>query len=160
MNRLPLRDGDSRQFHARPSLYACSGEVLRQLAAHDQGLACLSGCSSDADSASGNLVEVLAEHHSGATQPVNAVYCRNTVVSARAATAIDFLSEQLGNRARPATPGLPQALSPPRCTQPQLRIGVPGGSTRRKNSTLPGLGLTTTGERAASSSGRSALESV
>jgi hypothetical protein len=30
-----------------------------------------------------------------------------------------------------------------------LRIGVPGGSTRRNIATLPGLGFTTTGERAA-----------
>ena len=97
LNHWPLRNGDNRQFHIRPTLYACSGEVLRQLAVHDQGLACLSEFSCDADIASGNLVEVLADHHSGATQPVNAVYYRNTAVSARVASFIDFLSEQLGS---------------------------------------------------------------
>ena len=49
--------------------------------------------------------------------------------------------------------------SPARSRHPQLRIGVPGGSARRKNSTRLRLGLTTTGSRAASSSGRSAEES-
>jgi len=47
--------------------------------------------------------------------------------------------------------------SPPRPTQPQLRIGVPGGNTRRNIATRRRFGLTTTGLRAAFSSGRSAL---
>lgn len=46
--------------------------------------------------------------------------------------------------------------SPPRSAQPQLRIGVPGGSLLRNRPTLPGFGFTTTGAAAASSSGRSA----
>ena len=46
---------------------------------------------------------------------------------------------------------------PPRPTHPQLRIGVPAGSTRRNISTRSALGFTTTGARAALSSGRSAL---
>ena len=47
--------------------------------------------------------------------------------------------------------------SPPRPGQPQLKIGVPAGSTRRNRAMRAGFGLTTTGLRAACSSGRSAL---
>lgn len=46
---------------------------------------------------------------------------------------------------------------PARSLQPQLRIGVPGGNTWRNISTRLALGFTTTGARAACSSGRSAL---
>src|SRR3546814_15536577 len=45
-------------------------------------------------------------------------------------------------------------------SQPQLRTGVPVGSTRRKPSTALSLGLTTTGWLAACSSGRSARLSL
>jgi hypothetical protein len=47
--------------------------------------------------------------------------------------------------------------SPPRPGHPQLRIGVPDGSTLRNISTRDTFGFTTTGLRAALSSGRSAL---
>ena len=47
--------------------------------------------------------------------------------------------------------------SPARPGQPQLRIGVPAGNTRRNIATRPAFGLTTTGRVAACSSGRSAL---
>jgi uncharacterized protein len=47
--------------------------------------------------------------------------------------------------------------SPPRPTQPQLRIGVPGGNTRWNIATRRRFGFTTTGLRAALSNGRSAL---
>lgn len=46
--------------------------------------------------------------------------------------------------------------SPARSAQPQLRTGVPEGSSRRKSSTASDLGLTTTGDSAARSSGMSA----
>jgi hypothetical protein len=49
-----------------------------------------------------------------------------------------------------------QARSPPRDSHPQFRIGVPSGNTLRKYATRDGFGFTTTGLRAACSSGRSA----
>ena len=55
------------------------------------------------------------------------------------------------------TPDSGRPARPPRSLHPQLRIGVPGGSTRRNICTRLAFGFTTTGARAACSSGRSAL---
>jgi IS5 family transposase len=52
---------------------------------------------------------------------------------------------------------LHQTRSPPRPGQPQFKIGVPAGRTRRNIATRFALGFTTTGCCAACSSGRSAL---
>lgn len=79
----------------RPTLGASSGEVLRQLAVNGQGLACLSRFSTEADCRRGALVEVLAAQNTGETQPVHAVYYRNTAVSARISSFIEFLAEAL-----------------------------------------------------------------
>ena len=51
----------------------------------------------------------------------------------------------------------PPGAAPARSSQPQLRIGVPAGNTRRNISTDDAFGLTTTGCCAACSNGRSAL---
>ncbi len=49
-----------------------------------------------ADRASGALVQVLAKETVDVRQPVNAVYYRNTQLSARITSFLDFLSQRMG----------------------------------------------------------------
>ena len=80
-----------------PGLAASSGETLRQLALAGVGMVCLSDFMTAADRASGALVQVLARDTVDVRQPVNAVYYRNTQLSARITSFLDFLAERLAD---------------------------------------------------------------
>ncbi|MEP2613435.1 LysR substrate-binding domain-containing protein, partial [Marinobacter alexandrii] len=78
----------------RPAIRASSGEAVRQLCLRGNGLAYLSRFMVGEDVKQGRLVEVLGEH---LTRPnprelVNAVYYRNTTLSARIQVFLDFFS--------------------------------------------------------------------
>lgn len=84
--------GDGLQI--RPAIRASSGEAVRQLCLRGNGLAYLSRFMVGEDVKQGRLVEVLGEH---LTRPnprelVNAVYYRNTTLSARIQVFLDFFS--------------------------------------------------------------------
>ncbi|GHC42605.1 LysR family transcriptional regulator [Alcaligenes pakistanensis] len=88
---LPAPDG--MPLHIKPTIAASSGETLRQLALEGQGMVCLSDFMTHRDRAEGCLVEVLPKQALEMRQPINAVYYRNTALSARISTFVSYLSE-------------------------------------------------------------------
>lgn len=76
----------------RPSIRASSGEAIRQLCLRGNGLAYLSRFMIGADIKQGNLVELLSDHlvSPNPRELVNAVYYRNTTLSARIQVFLDF----------------------------------------------------------------------
>jgi DNA-binding transcriptional LysR family regulator len=48
------------------------------------------------DREAGTLVEVLAKQNIEHRQPINAVYYRNTAISARIASFVNYLAEAIG----------------------------------------------------------------
>jgi len=96
LNRWPLRGVHGDEWNIAPSLVASSGETLRQLALAGVGIVCLSDFMTAIDRASGALVQVLAKETADVRQPVNAVYYRNTQLSARITSFLDFLSQRMG----------------------------------------------------------------
>jgi DNA-binding transcriptional LysR family regulator len=96
LNDWPLRDEDQGELHIRPTLAAASGETLRQLALAGQGIVCLSDFMTREDRRSGRLVQLLPEETLEVRQSINAVYYRNTALSSRIASFLDYLVECVG----------------------------------------------------------------
>ncbi len=97
LNLWPLPGSDGGYLRITPTVRASSGETLRQLALTGNGIACLSDFMTAADRAAGHLLPLLPAHTQEMLQPVQAVYYRNTAVSARIASFVDFLIEALGD---------------------------------------------------------------
>lgn len=95
LNMWPLLHAGGDRYPARAAVRASSGETIRQLALHGQGIACLSDFMSDADIAEGRLVRLLAGADSGYRQKISAVYYRNTQLARRISCFLDFLHERL-----------------------------------------------------------------
>jgi DNA-binding transcriptional LysR family regulator len=95
LNRWPLRGVHGDEWTITPTVAASSGETLRQLALAGVGIVCLSDFMTEADRTSGALVQVLAKDTADVRQPVNAVYYRNTQLSARITSFLDFLSQRM-----------------------------------------------------------------
>jgi DNA-binding transcriptional LysR family regulator len=95
LNRWPLRGVHGDEWAIAPTLAASSGETLRQLALAGAGIVCLADFMTGADRASGALVQVLAKDTVDVRQPVNAVYYRNTQLSARITSFLDFLTQRM-----------------------------------------------------------------
>ncbi|SEW25230.1 LysR family transcriptional regulator [Luteibacter sp. 329MFSha] len=97
LNHWPVLDQKGQNVHIRPTLSSSSGETLRHLALEGNGIVCLSDFMTRADRASGALVPVLEKHWSEHRQPINAVYYRNTAISARIASFVSYLVEAIGD---------------------------------------------------------------
>jgi DNA-binding transcriptional LysR family regulator len=82
--------------HIKPTIGASSGETLRQLALEGNGIVCLSDFVTREDRETGRLVQVLPRHTIEFRQPINAVYYRNTAISARIASLVTYLVEAIG----------------------------------------------------------------
>lgn len=95
LNRWPLRGPHGEEWPITPQSTASSGETLRQLALAGVGIVCLSDFMTGADRASGALVPLLARDTVDVRQPIHAVYYRNTQLSARITSFLDFVSERL-----------------------------------------------------------------
>ncbi|MCW5298463.1 LysR family transcriptional regulator [Herbaspirillum lusitanum] len=95
LNNWPLQHEDGDRYPIRPALRASSGETIRQLALHGQGIACLSNFMSDADVKEGRLVRLLEKSHTAFRQQIHAVYYRNTRISRRISCFLDFLQCKL-----------------------------------------------------------------
>lgn len=95
LNHWPLRHAGGERLHIKPSLFASSGETLRQLALAGQGIASLSDFMTRDDRERGDLVQVLIKDTVEVRQPVNAVYYRNTALASRIRCFLDYLSEQI-----------------------------------------------------------------
>ena len=99
LNLWPLRHPLGETWPIVPSLWASSGETVRQLALAGQGIACLSDFMTARDRTEGKLVEVLSEANVGVLQPIHAVYYRNTALAARITCFLDYLSQSLAGQA-------------------------------------------------------------
>ncbi|MCI1837075.1 MAG: LysR family transcriptional regulator [Achromobacter ruhlandii] len=98
LNEWPLEDADGQPLHIQPVIRSFSGETLRQLALNDAGIVCLSDFMTRADRQSGALRQLFPRQTLDVRQPVNAVYYRNTAISSRIKSFIDYLVESLGPR--------------------------------------------------------------
>lgn len=98
LNEWPLEDADGQPLHIQPAIRSFSGETLRQLALNDAGIVCLSDFMTRADRQSGALRQLFLRQTLDVRQPVNAVYYRNTAISSRIKSFIDYLVESLGPR--------------------------------------------------------------
>ncbi len=99
LNHWPLRHPLGESWPIMPSLWASSGETVRQLALAGEGIACLSDFMTARDRADGALIEVLAEANVETLQPIHAVYYRNTTLAARITCFLDYLGECLAQQA-------------------------------------------------------------
>lgn len=95
LNVWPILGADGVPYRIAPVVWTSSGETLRQLALDGAGIVCLSDFMTAQDRASGRLVQVLASHIQDVRQPIHAVYYRNTAVSSRIASFVDYLIEML-----------------------------------------------------------------
>lgn len=98
LNDWPVRDPDGQPLHIRPDVQSSSGETLRSLALSGAGIVCLSDFMTRRDREAGRLKELFAKQSLDIRQPINAVYYRNTAVSARIQSFVDYVKEQLVER--------------------------------------------------------------
>lgn len=94
LNEWPFNDEKGELLHITPTLSASSGETLRQLALAGEGIVCLSDFMTHKDRLNGQLIEILPEKTVKVSQPINAVYYRNTQLSSRITCFLDFLSSR------------------------------------------------------------------
>lgn len=98
LNVWPILDTDGEPYRIAPTVWSSSGETLRQLALEGAGIVCLSDFMTAQDRESGRLAQILARHTQDVRQPIQAVYYRNTAISSRIASFVDYLIEALGGK--------------------------------------------------------------
>ncbi|WP_175718360.1 LysR family transcriptional regulator [Burkholderia anthina] len=96
LNVWPILGADGEPSRIEPGIWSSSGETLRQLALEGAGVVCLSDFMTAQDREAGRLVQVLARQTLDVEQPINAVYYRNTAISSRIASFVDYMIEVLG----------------------------------------------------------------
>lgn len=98
LNDWPLADAGGQPLHIRPNIYSSSGETLLQLALSGAGIACLADFLTCAGRKNGRLQQLFAAETLEVQQPINAVYYRNTALSARIASFVGYMKEKLDDR--------------------------------------------------------------
>ncbi|NUT16770.1 MAG: LysR family transcriptional regulator [Cupriavidus sp.] len=98
LNVWPILGADGEPYRIEPAVWSSSGETLRQLALEGAGIVCLSDFMTAHDREAGRLVQVLARQTQDVRQPIHAVYYRNTAISARIASFVDYLAEAIGGK--------------------------------------------------------------
>ncbi|SPA42795.1 putative transcriptional regulator, LysR family [Cupriavidus taiwanensis] len=98
LNVWPILGADGEPCRIEPAVWSSSGETLRQLALEGAGIVCLSDFMTAQDREAGRLVQVLARQTQDVRQPIHAVYYRNTAISARIASFVDYLVEAIGGK--------------------------------------------------------------
>jgi len=98
LNEWPLLDASGQPLRIVPVLKSFSGETLRQLALHGAGIVCLSDFMTRGDRETGALRQLFAKQTLEVRQPINAVYYRNTAISSRIKSFIDYMAGALGPR--------------------------------------------------------------
>ena len=96
LNVWPILGTDGEPCRIEPGIWSSSGETLRQLALDGAGIVCLSDFMTAQDREAGRLVQVLTRQTLDVEQPIHAVYYRNTAISARIASFVDYMIEVLG----------------------------------------------------------------
>lgn len=94
-NTWPIRHAGGEGLTVTPALFASSGETLRALALHGQGIASLADYMTQDDIAAGRLVRILENYYTGYRQQIHAVYYRNTQLSRRISCFLEFLQQKL-----------------------------------------------------------------
>ncbi|WP_175874316.1 LysR family transcriptional regulator [Burkholderia sp. BCC0397] len=105
LNVWPILGTDGEPYRIEPGVWSSSGETLRQLALEGTGIVCLSDFVTAQDREAGRLVQVLARQTLDVEQPINAVYYRNTAISSRIASFVDYMIEVLGGGSGSDVPG-------------------------------------------------------
>jgi DNA-binding transcriptional LysR family regulator len=95
LNVWPVLGPDGERCRIEPTVSSSNGETLRQLALDGVGIVCLSDFMTARDRESGRLVQILARQTLDVRMPIHAVYYRNTAISSRIASFIDYLAEAL-----------------------------------------------------------------
>lgn len=95
LNQWPLTGADGKRLHITPTLAASSGSTLIELAIAGEGIVCLADFMTLVPRQLGTLVDVLPDHTKLHTQPINAVYYRQTTLSQRTRLFMEFLAERL-----------------------------------------------------------------
>ncbi|MDR2334860.1 MAG: LysR family transcriptional regulator [Burkholderiaceae bacterium] len=98
LNDWPLRDAAGNILRIQPAIASSSGETLRHMALAGLGIVCLSDFMTREDRKSGKLVQLFATQTLDVRQSINAVYYRNTALSARITCFVDHVMETLGRR--------------------------------------------------------------
>jgi DNA-binding transcriptional LysR family regulator len=93
LNVWPISGSDGEPYRIAPSIWSSSGETLRQLALASAGIVCLSDFMTACDRHEGTLMQLFPRQTQDVRQPINAVYYRNTAISARIASFVDYLIE-------------------------------------------------------------------
>jgi DNA-binding transcriptional LysR family regulator len=93
LNLWPIPGPDHELYRIEPAIVSSSGETLRQLALEGAGIVCLSDFMTERDRREGRLVQLFVRQTQEVRQPINAVYYRNTAISARIASFVDYLAE-------------------------------------------------------------------
>jgi len=96
LNVWPLLGPDNEPYRVEPTIWSSSGETLRHLALEGVGIVCLSDFMTRGDREAGRLVPLLARQTQEVRQPINAVYYRNTAISSRIASFVDYLAQAVG----------------------------------------------------------------
>lgn len=96
LNEWPLLDADGQPLHIKPQVRSYSGETLRQLALNDGGIVCLSDFMTRGDRKTGALQQLFPRQTLDVRQPINAVYYRNTAISSRIKSFIDYVVQAVG----------------------------------------------------------------
>ncbi len=94
-NIWPIRHKNGDTLSITPNLSASSGETLRQLALQDLGIVCLADYMTRDDIAAGRLIDILPNANNGVLEIINAVYYRNTQLSRRISSFLEFLHKKL-----------------------------------------------------------------
>ncbi|MCX4162891.1 MULTISPECIES: LysR substrate-binding domain-containing protein [Paraburkholderia] len=98
LNTWPVLGADGEPYRIEPTVWSSSGETLRQMALEGVGIACLSDFMTGQDRESGRLVQILNRQTQDVRQPIHAVYYRNTAISSRIASFVDYLVEAFKTR--------------------------------------------------------------
>ncbi|MEX3789512.1 LysR substrate-binding domain-containing protein [Paraburkholderia sp. BR14374] len=95
LNVWPILGPDNEPYRISPAVHSSSGETLRQLALAGAGIVCLSDFMTARDRREGALVQILPRQTLDFRQPINAVYYRNTAISSRIGSFVDYLVESV-----------------------------------------------------------------
>ncbi len=95
LNGWPLRGPHGDRLQVVPDIKVSGGETLRRLALEGCGMTCLSDFLTFEDRRRGDLVQVLAKDTVEVLQPIHAVFYRNTQLSARIGSFLDFLAVKI-----------------------------------------------------------------
>jgi len=95
LNHWPLCTADDGVYRIHPALQASSGETLLTLVLNGAGVVCLADYMTGTHRRDGSLVELLVDDTLEFRQPIHAVFYRNTTLSSRIVSFLDYVSAQL-----------------------------------------------------------------